>query len=60
MSQYTASIMADAGCTAEQAEKVEEYMRCEYRTLDNISRARFKKVARECFECVKLDEAEAA
>ena len=52
--------MADTGCTAEQGPKVEEYMRCEYRTLDGLSRAKFRRVARECFECVKLDEAEAA
>jgi hypothetical protein len=48
MSLYTKTIIELTGCTPEEAPLVEGFMRNTYGVLDGISRATFRREAKEC------------
>lgn len=51
---YTDLIITSTGCTQLDAHEVEQLMRDEYSTLDHLSRQKFVKCAKECWEAVKF------
>ena len=57
---YLEEIKRILGCTEEEALQVESYMRLESGTLSNLSPEKFRREARICFQCVRMDQKEAA
>lgn len=56
---YRKLIIELSKCTTEEARLVEGYMRLEFGTLDHLTRAQFKKAAKEGYKMVCLDPDEA-
>ena len=56
---YQAEIAKILKCSLAMARLVEGYMRLENRTLDHLSRAKFRSEAKICLVCV-LEDVEAA
>jgi hypothetical protein len=55
---YQRQIMADSGCSLDEARRIEGFMRIEYGTLDHIYGQQWKREVAMGMDAVRLDPAE--